>query len=73
MIPTEDLEDYKLTFDRASKCYATRNQKFIIRPPLSKELKEEVLSDSDLAVIRFVLKTNNTAMYIVVFLFRGAM
>ena len=60
---TEDEWGHQLTFDPKRKEYITKNQKYIIRPPLSKELKEEELHDSELAKTRFVLKTNNATMY----------
>ena len=56
------MDGYLLEFDRAKKCYVTRNKKYTIRPPLSKAMKEKVLSDSDLAIISFVLETDNVTM-----------
>ena len=55
-------EGYQLTFDPTRKQYITKNRKYIIRPPLSEERKKDVLY-SELATMRFVLKTNNATMY----------
>ena len=64
MTNSQDFVGYQLTFDPKLKQYITINQKYIIRPPLSKELKKEVLCNSELAKTRFVLKTNNATMYV---------
>ncbi|KAL8687853.1 MAG: hypothetical protein Q9218_006086 [Villophora microphyllina] len=59
----EAMDDYQLCFDRVTKTYATRNRKYIIRVPLGDALKKEELSDSELATVKFVLRTGNPTMF----------
>ena len=60
----EATDGYQLTFDRVDKSYRTENRKFIIWPPLSKALKKEELSGTEIATTDFVLRTGNATMYV---------
>ena len=64
MTDSEDADGLQLTFDPKLKQYITKNQKYIIRPPLSEASKKDVLGNSELAKTRFALKTNNATMYV---------
>lgn len=58
------MDGYQLFFDRVDKTYTTENRKLTIRPRLSKAMRKEELSGTELATTDFVLRTGNATMYV---------
>ena len=55
---------YQLSLDRVDQNYTPENRRLFIWAPLSKALREEELSGTELATTDFVLRTGNATMYL---------